>query len=243
MSDIKFEELAEGIRAAQDSRGLLLTTDACLLTAFVSGPAGQSVCELGSGSGIISEMLLLAGKIGSSVCVDVQPEARVLAENNAESCGLSDRMTAVCCDVLDFRPERKFDTVVSNPPYFTAKDGRKNKTEQDKLTRHESTATVRDFAACASRILKDGGNAYFCYTPQRLSELLCALSDAGLEPKTLITVYPTVGHRPSLVLVSAKKGAKKGMVCGRPLIIFKNKPGGEYTEEYLRIEKENRIEF
>ena len=240
MKDVKYEQISDGVKIAQDSRGLLLTTDACLLSAFVNRNAKQTVCELGAGSGIISAMLLLSKKIKSSVCVDFQPDICALAEENAKRNGLSDRMTVVCADVNVYDSDKRFDTVVSNPPYFKAEDGKKNESEQNRLTRHETTAAITDFAKCASRILKDGGNAYFCYTPQRLSELLCALSSSGLEPKTLVTVYPTMKHKPSLVLVSAKKGAQGGIVCERPLFIYKDKAGGEYTDDYLRIKKENR---
>ena len=243
MSDIKTEKIAENISIAQDDRGLILTTDACLLTAFVSRNAKQNICELGAGSGIISAMLLTDKKIRSSVCVDFQCDMCDLAEKNAADNGLTDKMTVVCADVLEYKTDKKFDVVVSNPPYFKAEDGRKNETEQNRLCRHESTATIEDFAACSSRILKDGGTAYFCYTPARLSELLCALSAAGLEPKTLITVYPTVNHKPSLVLVSAKKGAQSGMTYERPLIIYKDAPGGEYTHDYIKLKTENRIKL
>ena len=241
MNNIKYESITENINVAQDNRGLLLTTDACLLSAFVNRNAKQKICELGAGSGIISLLLLSENKIKSSVCVDFQSELCRLAEKNAEKANLKDRMTVVCSDVKDYIPDVRFDAVVSNPPYFKAEDGKKNEREQDRLSRHESTATIYDFAACADRILKDGGTAYFCYTPQRLSELLCALSGAGIEPKKLITVYPTAKHKPSLVLVSAKKGADKGIELTRPLIIYKDKPGGDYTEDYINIKKENRI--
>lgn len=243
MKEVKYEQISDGVKIAQDSRGLLLTTDACLLSAFVNRNAKQTVCELGAGSGIISAMLLLSKKIKSSVCVDFQPDSCALAEENAKCNGLSDRMTVVCADVNVYDSDKRFDTVVSNPPYFKAEDGKKNESEKDRLTRHETTAAITDFAKCASRILKDGGNAYFCYTPQRLSELLCALSNSGIEPKELITVYPTQNHKPSLVLVSAKKGAQSGMIYNRPLFIYKDKPGGDYSDDYIKIKTENRIKL
>ena len=239
MNNIIYEDIADSVSIAQDRRGLLLTTDACLLSAFVNRNSKQDICELGAGSGIISAMLLQSGKIRSSVCVDFQPDLCVIARNNAKL--LNGKMTVVCSDVIEYKTNVKFDAVVSNPPYFRSGDGRINEREQDRLSRHESTATIADFASCASKILKDGGIAYFCYTPQRLSELLCALSAAGLEPKKLITVYPTKDHKPSLVLVSAKKGALPGMETARPLIVYKSRPGGEYSDDFIKIKTENRI--
>ena len=244
MSDhIKYEHLSDELTAAQDNRGLILTTDACLLAAFVGKNAKNRICELGAGSGVITLLLLQYGKIRSADCVDVQSEMINIAKDNAEKNGLADRMRPVCADVLDYRADKPYDAVVCNPPYFKSGDGRKNLSKQDELCRHETSAGIIDFALCASRILKDGGQAYFCYTPQRAADLYSALRSAGLEPKTEIYVYPTAKHRPSLMLVSAKKGAKSGLVSYRPLFIYKDTPGKDVTEDYMKIKESMSIDI
>lgn len=236
--NIKYEKLSGEINAAQDKRGLILTSDACLLAAFVGKNAKTGICELGAGSGVISLMLLSRNKIKSALCVDFQPDMCRIANENAKNNGFSGKMAAVCADVLDFKTEKPFDAVVSNPPYFKSGDGKKNLSKQDELCRHETTADIGGFARCASRILKDGGAAYFCYDPARSVDLYCALRAAGLEPKAELFVYPTPSHRPSLLLVTAKKGAKSGLVTYRPLFLYENEPGGDLSEDYKKI-KEN----
>ncbi len=241
--NIRYERLSDSVTAAQDERGLILTSDACLLAAFVSKNAKNRICELGAGSGVISLMLLERTKIRSSVCLDVPADMCRIAAENAESNGCADKMTAVCSDVLDYKTDRLFDAVVCNPPYFKSGDGKKNARKEDELCRHETTAGIDDFALCASRILKDGGAAYFCYTPGRAADLYVALRSAGLEPKTELYVYPTVKHKPSLLLVGAKKGAKSGLTCCKPLFLYKNGPGEELTEEYIKIKESMSIEI
>ena len=113
-------------------------------------------------------------------------------------------------------------------PYFKS-GGKRSEKEKDALSRHESTATVFDFAACASRVLRDGGIAYFCFTPQRLAELIRACAENRLEPKTLTNVHPSKDHEACLVLLSAKKNAAPGMTVTRPLIIGEKRP--EYYEK------------
>ena len=241
--DIKFENLSGTVTAAQDNRGLILTTDACLLTALVSKNAKNKICELGAGSGVISLMLLSGKKIKSSLCVDVQEDMCRLANENATRNGYADKMAAVCADVLDFCADRPFDAVVSNPPYFKSDDGKPNLSPLDKLCRHETTAGIEDFARCASRILKDGGAAYFCYTPGRIADLYFALRASGIEPKSEIYVYPTPSHKPSLVLVTAKKGAKSGLITHRPLFIYKDAPGKEYSDDYINIKESMSVDI
>ena len=235
--NLKYEKLGENMTAAQDKSGLILTSDACLLSAFVSKNAKNRICELGAGSGVISLLLLMNHKIRSSLCVDFQPHMCDIANENAKNNGLTDVMQAVCADVNGFTSDIKFDVVVSNPPYFKSGDGKPNVTESDRLCRHESTAGIDGFASCAARILKDGGTAFFCYTPSRSADLYHAFKNAGLEPKTEITVYPAKDKRPSLILVSAKKGAKSGLLTYRPLFIYKDAAGGELSDDYIKIKE------
>ena len=72
------------------------------------------------------------------------------------------------------------------------------------------------------------------YRPDRLAELISAMKKHSLEPKRLITVYPTVDSKPCLVLVEAKKGAAPSMVFAPPLIIY-NADGRTYTNKMQRI--------
>ncbi len=241
--NIKYERLSNEITAAQDQRGLILTTDACLLAAFVNKNAKNRICELGAGSGVITLMLLQHGKIRCADCVDFQADMCDVAYDNAVKNGFSDKMRPVHADVLDYKTDKLYDAVVCNPPYFKSGDGKKNLSKQDELCRHETSAGIEDFARCASRILKDGGTAYFCYNPQRAVDLYAALRSAGLEPKTEIYVYPTPKHRPSLLLVSAKKGAASGLVTYRPLFIYENTPGGKPGEDYAKIKESMSIDI
>lgn len=230
MSGIVFEDIG-GVPVAQDGDGLLVTTDACLLSAFVRRNGKQRICELCAGDGIVSAMILAHGKAASCVCVDFQAPLCRLAEKNAVP--FDGKMSVVCSDVLDYRPERVFDAVVCNPPYFVKSAKPADNAVRD-LSRRESTATVSDFAACASRILRDGGDAYFCYDPARLVDLLCACRENRLEPKTLVNVYPDSGHRSNLLLLAAKKNGAPGLNVTRPLLL---------NEQYEKIIKNNTIEF
>ncbi len=52
--------------------------------------------------------------------------------------------------------------------------------------RHEETCAFEDAAACAARLLRDGGRFAVCHRPpQQLARVLAALTAARLEPKRL----------------------------------------------------------
>lgn len=235
------DKIAEDISLYQNDKGLVLTTDAYLLYCFVSKNGKNTLCELGAGSGLISQLLLVRGKCKSAVCVDVQKDMCQRAEENARLNNTADRCRVVHCDVKDYMPAERVDVVVSNPPYLPRNAGPENKYTEDMICRRETTAEIADFVKCAERCLNFGGCAYFCFIPARQSELFSAMSKAGLEPKECIYVYPTVRHEPSLVLVRGKKGAAPGMTVRRPLIIYKDVPGKAYSDEFELVYKEGRL--
>ena len=76
-------------------------------------------------------------------------------------------------------------------------------------------------------------DAALVHRPERLSELLCALTAAGLEPKRLRTVARTADAAPSLVLVGARRGGKPGLRILPPLTLCA--PDGTDSEEIRRI--------
>ena len=94
-------------------------TDAFLLGAFARPRAGDAVCDLGAGTGLIG-LLLLAPEPRLTVHnVEIQAAPLRLADRTARENGL-----AVCQHLADLRhlegilPAGSMDYVVSNPPYF-----------------------------------------------------------------------------------------------------------------------------
>lgn len=219
----------------QEKNGLKYGTDAYLLHAFMPKSSKASVCEGGCGSGIISLLLLKNGKCLNTLCIDVQDSSCEIAKNNALANGLGDRMTVICTDVLDYKPEREFDAFVCNPPYMKENSGKANAYTEKYIARHETTADIGGFAACAYRTIKDGAGAYFVYRPDRCADIIYALKQNRLEPKVLTFVHATVEHEPCLMLIKAKKNAQSGMIVTKPLIIYDDKTGGEYSRDMKYI--------
>ena len=64
-----------------------------------------------------------------------------------------------------------------------------------------------------------GGDFCLVHKPERLTDLCCALREAGLEPKRLRWVCRTAGSAPSLLLLSARRGGKPGLAAEAPLVL------------------------
>jgi tRNA1(Val) A37 N6-methylase TrmN6 len=84
----------------------------------------------------------------------------------------------------------------------------------------------------AAWLLKFGGRLCVCLRPERLCELMCKMSAAGIEPKRLRTVSKRDGCAPWLVLVEGKRGGKPGMTVEPQLNIY---DGDEYSEYMKKL--------
>ena len=210
-------EVNDGIKLIQNKKGLTYGTDAYLLSAFIKGKKSGTAAEIGSGSGIISLLLAERGKFKKIFALEVQEYYASLTKRNALLNGLDGIVEALHTDARDFKAE--CDAVFMNPPYMKVGDGKRNEDDGKYAARHELNGDISDLCIAASKMLKYGGDAYVVYRPDRLTDLICALHDAGLEPKNICFVHQSAVHAPCLVLIGAKKGGKSGVNVMRPLIL------------------------
>ena len=226
----RIDEVNDKLKLIQKPEGLTFGTDALLLAGYISG-RGMRGLELGTGSGIISHLLLTREKLSEAVALEVQEEYALLAKRNTELNSLSERMTVENIDLRDFQPKCEFDIVYTNPPYMTVNSGRANTLSKKNLARHEVKGTILDFARCAAKSLKYGGKFAVVYRPDRLTALLSAMKEAKLEAKRITFVHADTDSESSMVLIEAKKGGKCGAKLTSPLIIYKDKEHKEYADD------------
>ncbi len=228
--DERFDTVNEQIRLIQKKQGLTFGTDAFLLSAFVKSAPKTHAVDLGSGTGILPLLLLAKGKIRSATAVEVQPAFADLIKRNAAINSFGDKITALCADVREIRPEHiggEVGLVISNPPYMKCTSGKRNESEEKYIARHEVCGGIADFCACAARLLKHGGKFVCVWRPDRLTDLLSAMHEHRLEPKRMTLVHADGESEPCSVLIEAVKGGAPSVRISPPLILYEARKEGE----------------
>ena len=205
-------------------------TDAFLLGAFARPRAGDRVCDLGAGTGLIGLLLLAREPSLALHNVELQAAPLRLAEQTAAANGL-----AVSQHLADLRqlegilPAGGMDYVVSNPPYFPPGSGGTPPDAARRAARAEDSCSLADICAAPTRLLRWGGRFALVHRPERLCDLMVTLRQWGLEPKRLRLVQHTASAAPSLVLVESRRGGKPSLAVEPPLVL--RDPEGRETPE------------
>ena len=100
-------------------------TEISVETALSLLPENAEFLELCTGSGCISVSLCKARGDLSGIATDKFEKTLDVARKNAEAHGVTDRLVLVSSDLFDepeYIGERRFDAIVSNPPYIPTKD-------------------------------------------------------------------------------------------------------------------------
>jgi ribosomal protein L3 glutamine methyltransferase len=91
------------------------------LTPWIDDPwAIESALDLCTGSGCLAILTALAFPNAEVAAVDLSPDAIAVAERNVADYGLYDRIELIQSDAFKNLEGRKFDLIISNPPYVNA---------------------------------------------------------------------------------------------------------------------------
>ena len=141
------------------------------------------VCDVGTGSGVIAVTIAKNAPKCRVTAVDLSPEALNIAKRNAETHGVTNRVTFVISDLLTEFPETPlFDIVVSNPPYVSesefaemSADVRDYEPKLALVAGEDGTSVIRNLAEQTVSRLRDGGHFIVELSPMiagRVAEML-----------------------------------------------------------------------
>ncbi|MBE6852450.1 MAG: methyltransferase domain-containing protein [Ruminococcus sp.] len=236
-----YEKLSDTVWvcASEDHR---FGTDAFLLADFAKHKKNDIVCELGTGCGIISLIMSRENAPSSIYAVDIQENAIEQLRLGIEKSRLTN-IVPVCADLKvlwDEAPLEKCSLVVCNPPYKAANAGIESTLESQRIARHEILCNINDVCRAASRLLKFGGRLCMCNRPERLSDVISAMKQNGIEPKLLRFVSNTPEQAPWLFLIEGKKGSKSYMKVAPSLYMFGEDGYSDEVKKIYRLTDEGR---
>jgi len=109
----------------QEKAALKVSTDSCLFGAWVANEIEngklkvENVLDIGTGTGLL--MLMLAQKCNATIDgIEIDTSSYLQAKENMEASIWKDRLQLFHADVKSFRFQKKYNFIITNPPFYEA---------------------------------------------------------------------------------------------------------------------------
>ena len=238
MDDERLDDLnCKNLKILQKKDGFCFGMDSVLIANFAKiSRKNAIVADLGTGTGIIS--ILVAGKQNPEkvYVVEIQEELVDMAKRSVKYNDLENKIDIINADIVGISRgnfNKKFDYVISNPPYKKLNTGLINDNQKKLISRHEVKCTLKDVVNEASKLLKDKGVFYMVHRPDRLCDIFNAMRENKVEPKEIQLVHSHLEDEANLVLIKGVKCGNPSLKVLKPLIVYNE--NNEYTEELLKF--------
>lgn len=220
----------------QPVEGYRFSVDALLLAWFAlkGETPRENFVELCAGCGIVS-VLLAKGGYQRGMVIELQEIMCLCARKTLDGNGLAERLLLHETDLRDLSPVLRsgsISTVVANPPYYRAGEGRVSPNRCEAVARHELECNLADVLSAARYVLPPGGRYLTVYPARRLGDLMVALPAAKLRPSRLALVHPRPDRGATHALMEAVKAGRQGLEVLPPVITHGQEGGyGDWYRE------------
>src|ERR1700749_3701473 len=97
-------------------------TDACIFGAFAANIVRRTsniirILDIGTGTGLLSLMLAQQADVIIDA-IEIDADAYQQAQDNFTASPWKERLTVINKDILAFTVNKKYDGIISNPPFF-----------------------------------------------------------------------------------------------------------------------------
>ena len=214
----------------QNDCGMKVSTDSVLLGCYTSVSSVRRILDFGTGTGLLA-IQLSCETDAEITAIDIDESACRQAVRNVEINRKENQITVIPADFNSYEPDRKFDLIISNPPYF--KSGSPTRSTTRDLARYTGTLSHRVLIEKSQELLEGSGTLAICLPHQAADEVKAIADQAGLILTRNIYVYPKTGKACYLQLLFWKKpvAAVLHPAVETENITIRDENNG-YTEEY-----------
>lgn len=223
----------------QPEGGYRYTIDPILLAFFVSLGKGGRVVDFGSGVGIIGIILASIFPDVTVSGIEIQGDLHNAAVENIKLNSLCGRVESSLGDfkkVGDYFKPSYFAAAVSNPPYYTAEDGRIGRRPGVAVAKHGVAGGVEEVIKGSSVVLKKGGSLSMIFPARKYQYLTACLESGEFSTRRVRFIHSKKDSEPKTVMVEAVLGESSFYEVMDPLIVYDG--SGEYSDEVGTIFKQ-----
>jgi len=216
----------------QSGCAMKINTDGVLLGAITEANQPAAILDIGTGTGVIALMLAQRFTKAKVDAVEIDADAAKTAERNFKVSPFTDHLTLYALGFekyFDQFPEKKYDLIVSNPPFYIA--SLKSPGAKKALAKHTDVDFFeRLITAVANHLSPDG--CCWLVLPVALTEILTGLAARhAIYPQKIVNVHSYAHSEAHRVIICFGFDVVSPQIS--KFTIYK--AVGIYSEEYQKL--------
>lgn len=221
----------------QDKCAMKVNTDGVLLAAWAQVNSAKTILDIGTGTGVLALMMAQKNPEAIIDAIDIDEDAFLQAKENFTNSKWSERLNAYHCSLQDFSPGRKYDAIISNPPYFI--DDLKTDNSQKNIAKHSVALSYAELINGINFLLNKNGSGFIAIPAFNFSLLMKEAEKHQLFISNKTDVVSISGKAAYLSLIELSH--KETMLKESTLTI--SNPDNSFTSEYIALTKDFYLKF
>ena len=213
----------------QSDCAMKVGTDGCLLGGWFNCSESKNILDIGCGTGLIA--IMAAQRSNARITgIEIDSKAAMQARINADNSPWQERIEIINADLLEYTTDNRFDTIVSNPPYFV--NSLKCDDTSRTLARHSDSLDCRQFFNKCAGLLNENGSISIVIPCDIMNEWKEAAMEQDLYPTRTMFVKTTPKKAPKRVLIEFRPDTQNENM--ESTLVLESSPG-EYSDDAKRI--------
>jgi tRNA1Val (adenine37-N6)-methyltransferase len=220
-----------------DRCAMKVTTDACLFGAWAAKEIHEltdleiQLLDIGTGTGLLSLMVAQKNNIHIHA-IEINKEAADQAKENITASPWKNRIEVIQEDVLQWSTGKKYDCIISNPPFYETE--LKSPKHTKNIAHHDGGLKLAELFNFIKNHLANDGFFYLLLPFKRKEELNDLLKLYHFYLHKQIEVKQTLNHQPFRIMIKA--GNKRQDLIANDIAVRNS--SNEYTSEFIRLLKD-----
>ena len=227
-TDFKFKQFS----ISQDNCAMKVGTDGVLLGAWVNIKEEESsILDIGTGTGLIALMLAQRNPNAFITGIEIDKLAAIQANENSSKSNFKNQIIIQDSSLQDYKSTKKFDLIVSNPPFFVPNIKMFDKKRKE--ARHTSSLTFKELLTSSYSLLTKDGTGNFIIPFDREEEFLKIAKQSGFYASRITQVKGNNTSPFKRSLIELGKTTSTPILSKLTIEISRH----VYTKEYIELVK------
>jgi len=185
-----------------------VTTDACLFGAWVADEIKTEELEninsldIGTGTGLLALMLAQKNPLAFIDAIEIDHAATDQAKANVNGSKWKDRVNIIEADARSFSPQKKYDLILSNPPFYETDI--RSESDAKNVAHHSDNLSLIELLRVIKGNLTNTGSFFLLLPYKRNEETKKLFSDHQLFISKIMLMRQSVKHGYFRIMIKGK---------------------------------------